>query len=146
MVPNLEAYFDTTFDSEEIDFLTTGAVLGELGVVSKSNTNGSIQCVTNVVALHIKIEDMDEAMARFKVKHDSLEARIWRSYGLRIGAALCPAQPAYQVSYTTLQCYLFLVKVFLNVLIVRKTSFGHLKKSVVYWNVQQFLLDQNLMN
>jgi len=95
-LPNVEIFSDMTFESEMNDFLTTGAVIGELGVLTGASKAYSATCETSVNAYYISMEVINKAMATFVDALSSLESRIWRGVGMKIGRHLLPVHPFHQ--------------------------------------------------
>lgn len=77
-LPNVEIFSDMSFEAEMNDFLTTGAVIGELGVLTGVNKAYSATCETSVLAYHISMDVINTAMSTFVEPYCSLQSRMWR--------------------------------------------------------------------
>ena len=97
IVPNMELFLDLTFRHEELDFFSTGTIIGEKNVLTGEQRCATVTCETMVTAYHLSQEKMKQALTLFADPYDSLESRMWRSYGIRLATALLPTQPAYAV-------------------------------------------------
>lgn len=53
---------------------------------------------TVVMAYFISKDVLQQGFETFSESHDSLESKMWRSCGIRLGAAILSHQPAYKVS------------------------------------------------
>ena len=98
IVPNMELFLDLTFRHEELDFFSTGTIIGEKSVLTGEPRSATVSCETVVIAYHLPQDLMKQALALFTDPFDSLESRMWRSFGIRLATALLPTQPAYAVS------------------------------------------------
>ena len=98
IVPNMELFLDLTFRHEELDFFSTGTIIGEKSVLTGEPRAASVTCETVVTAYHLPQDMMKQALSIFTDPFDSLESRMWRSFGIRLATALLPTQPAYSVS------------------------------------------------
>ncbi|CAL8091440.1 unnamed protein product [Orchesella dallaii] len=95
VIPNMEVFQDLTFENDMDDYFSTGTVIGELGVVTDQPRAAKVTCETGVIAYHIPQSVMKTAMTAFDDSYDSLEARIWRTCGMRLAASLLPTEPAF---------------------------------------------------
>ncbi|CAG7640037.1 unnamed protein product [Allacma fusca] len=95
VVPNMELFLDLTFRSEEMDFFSTGTIIGEKSVLTGETRCATVSCETVVSAYHLPQAPMKTALSIFTDPYDSLESRMWRSYGIKLATALLPTQPAY---------------------------------------------------
>jgi len=95
IIPVVEMY-TATMDDPMIDYVTSGSVLGELGVLSDNDRAASASCETGVVVYHLSKEAILTAIEMFGDPYDSLESRMWRAIGMRIAAVVLPSQPAFQ--------------------------------------------------
>ncbi|XP_035703844.1 sodium/hydrogen exchanger 10 [Folsomia candida] len=96
IIPNADIFHDATFESEMTDYFTTGAVLGELGVLTGFSRASTATCETGVMVYHLSQTTMQSAMESFDDHYDSLEGRLWRTFGMKLGAAVLPSEPAFQ--------------------------------------------------
>ncbi|ODM92698.1 Sodium/hydrogen exchanger 10, partial [Orchesella cincta] len=94
-IPNMEIFQDLSFENEMDDYFSTGTVIGELGVVTDQPRAARVTCETGVIAYHIPQSVMKTAITSFDDPYDSLEARIWRTCGMRLAASLLPAESAF---------------------------------------------------
>jgi CRP-like cAMP-binding protein len=95
IVPNMELFLDLTFLNEEVDFFSTGTIIGEKNVLTDEVRCATVTCETVVSAYHLPQAPMKQALNIFTDPYDSLESRMWRSYGIKLATALLPTQPAY---------------------------------------------------
>lgn len=93
----MELFLDLTFQNSEYDFFSTGTIVGEKSVLTEMSRAAIVSCETVVTAYHLPQEPMKAALEVFADPYDSLESRMWRSYGIRLATALLPTQPAYSV-------------------------------------------------
>lgn len=85
IIPNADIFHDATFESEMTDYFTTGAVLGELGVLTGFSRASTATCETGVMVYHLSQTTMQSAMESFDDHYDSLEGRLWRTFGMKLG-------------------------------------------------------------
>lgn len=78
------------------DYFTNGAVLGELGVLTGAQRASTATCETGVTLYHLSQSTMQIALTSFDDRYDSLEGRLWRTVGMKLGAAMLPHAPAFQ--------------------------------------------------
>ncbi|CAG7837079.1 unnamed protein product [Allacma fusca] len=95
IVPNAEIFRDLTFRSETTEFLTTGAIIGEKGVLTGEASCSTMTSQTGISAYHLSQICMKNALGIFADSKHSLISRIWRSYGIKIALAFLPTQPAF---------------------------------------------------
>lgn len=95
VIPNMEIFHDLTFENDMQDYFSTGTVIGELGVLTDRPRAASVTCETSVLAYHIPQSVMKQAIELFEDPYDSLEARMWRTYGMNISASLLPSESAF---------------------------------------------------
>lgn len=95
IIPNIELFQDVSYENDMEDYFTTGTVIGELGVLTDQPRGGRVVCETAVSAYHIPQSVMKAAMASFEDPYDSLESRMWRCVGMKIGASLLPTDANY---------------------------------------------------
>ncbi|XP_055996016.1 sodium/hydrogen exchanger 10-like isoform X4 [Ostrea edulis] len=79
-----------------IDFLTSGNIIGEMGLLTKRPRSATVTCETSVQVLFISGEDMEKAMLEFHDSEPSLEYRLWHVCANRIATSILMKQPAYQ--------------------------------------------------
>ncbi|XP_078333950.1 sperm-specific sodium:proton exchanger-like isoform X2 [Crassostrea virginica] len=79
-----------------IDFLTSGNIIGEMGLLTKRPRSATVTCETAVQVLFISGEDMERAMVEFQSSEPSLEYRLWHVCANRIATSILMKQPAYQ--------------------------------------------------
>lgn len=97
MIPNTEMFLDSTFSSEEDDYLGCGLVCGELGVLTKQPRASSIRCETDVTVFHWSQTVVQTAISLFGGAYDSMECRLWRSYGIKLATEFLQTDPNYSV-------------------------------------------------
>jgi sodium/hydrogen exchanger 10/11 len=78
------------------DYVTTGAVLGELGVLIAAKRDSTATCVTGVTLYHVTQSAMYAAIASFDDRYDSLEGRLWRTFGMKLASSVMPSDPTFQ--------------------------------------------------
>ncbi|KAI8489565.1 Sodium/hydrogen exchanger 10 [Branchiostoma belcheri] len=76
------------------DYLTSGNIIGEIGILNKQPRSTSVSCETSVQTYYISAEDMDMAFDLFS--SNFLKARIWRVVAIRISTPLLLKTLAYQ--------------------------------------------------
>ncbi|XP_078670954.1 sperm-specific sodium:proton exchanger-like isoform X2 [Branchiostoma floridae x Branchiostoma belcheri] len=76
------------------DYLTSGNIIGEIGILNKQPRSTSVSCETSVQTYYISAEDMDMAFDLFSSSF--LKARIWRVVAIRISTPLLLKTLAYQ--------------------------------------------------
>ncbi|XP_062603630.1 sodium/hydrogen exchanger 10-like [Saccostrea cucullata] len=79
-----------------IDFLTSGNIIGEMGLLTKRPRSATVTCETAVQVLFISGDDMEKAMEEFQDSEPSLEYRLWHVCANRIATSILMKQPAYQ--------------------------------------------------
>ncbi|CAN8000654.1 unnamed protein product [Ixodes hexagonus] len=94
-LPNTDSYHWFMSQGHLQDLLTVGAVLGELGVLTKKPRQTRATCETDVRAFHVPQSVMLEAMQRFS-RHPSLEYRLWRSCALKVARSVLSVEPKYE--------------------------------------------------
>lgn len=109
IVPNVELFLDLTYRNEEYDFFSTGTIIGEKSVLTGIPRSALVSCETVVMAYHLPQAPMKAALSIFADPYDSLESRMWRSYGIKLATALLPTQPAYAVPSSFLSSPLLIV-------------------------------------
>jgi len=95
IIPNVEVCFDLTFENDMSDYLTTGSAIGEIGVLTDQPRGGRVTCETDATLFHIPHSAMKQAIESFRDPYDSLEARIWKTCGMRVAAMLLPTETAF---------------------------------------------------
>lgn len=100
LIPNTDMYLDSTFMSEEDDYLGCGLVCGELGILTNSSRASSIRCETDVTLFHWAQPVVEQAIQLFSGLYDSLECRIWRSFGIKFATEFLQTDPNYAVTST----------------------------------------------
>ncbi|XP_078585490.1 sperm-specific sodium:proton exchanger-like isoform X2 [Branchiostoma floridae x Branchiostoma japonicum] len=76
------------------DYLTSGNIIGEMGILNKQPRSTSVSCETSIQTYYISAEDMDMAFDLFSVNF--LKERIWRVVAIRISTPLLLKTLAYQ--------------------------------------------------
>lgn len=94
-LPNTDSYHWFMSQGHLQDLLTVGAVLGELGVLTKKPRQTRATCETDVRAFHVPQSVMLEAIQRFS-RHPSLEYRLWRSCALKVARSVLSVEPKYE--------------------------------------------------
>lgn len=94
-LPNTDSYHWFLSEGHLQDLLTVGAVLGELGVLTRKPRQTRATCETDVRAFHISQTVMLEALARFS-SLPSLEYRLWRSCALKVARSVLSLEPKYE--------------------------------------------------
>ncbi|EEC14996.1 hypothetical protein IscW_ISCW011292 [Ixodes scapularis] len=94
-LPNTDSYHWFMSQGHLQDLLTVGAVLGELGVLTKKSRQTRATCETDVRAFHVPQSVMLEAIQRFS-RHPSLEYRLWRSCALKVARSVLSVEPKYE--------------------------------------------------
>ncbi|XP_041365876.1 sodium/hydrogen exchanger 10-like isoform X2 [Gigantopelta aegis] len=82
-------------ENKLVDFLTTGSIIGEMGLLTKKPRVASVRCETNVQMLFLSNEDMEEAMLKFAHLEPPLTYRLWKVCGVRLATGILMAQPEY---------------------------------------------------
>lgn len=98
--PNLEVLTDLTFRTKTQDVLTQGALLGEIGFLKNQPRAATATCESYVAAYYLPGDVLKAALNLFCDcdKKECFEAKIWRTWGLRVATALLQRLPAYFVS------------------------------------------------
>ncbi|XP_064602724.1 LOW QUALITY PROTEIN: sperm-specific sodium:proton exchanger-like [Liolophura sinensis] len=78
-----------------VDYLSAGNVLGEIGLLTRHERHVTIWCETTVQAFFVSKADMLEAFVEFQDKEPSLEYCLWRVCAIRIATGVLLEQPAY---------------------------------------------------
>ncbi|XP_074660935.1 sperm-specific sodium:proton exchanger-like [Tubulanus polymorphus] len=87
-----DAYFD---EDLFVDYLTTGSIIGEMGLITNKPRNADVMCETAVQSYYLSQGDMNLALQAFQ-DEPSLEYRLWRVCAIRIAATVLMRQPQYQ--------------------------------------------------
>jgi CRP-like cAMP-binding protein len=97
-LPIKEIYRDPEFSKREEDYFSSGAVIGESSFLLRRKRQATVVCETDgVTAYFIPKDALDAAIAKFSQPLDTLEARMWRSCGIRRAMAYLPTTPFYEV-------------------------------------------------
>ncbi|XP_064484392.1 sperm-specific sodium:proton exchanger-like isoform X2 [Ornithodoros turicata] len=94
-LPNTDSYHWFISEGHMQDLLTVGAVLGELGVLTKKPRETRATCDTDVRAFHIPQQVMLDAIEKFH-QHPSLEYKLWRSCALKVARGVLSLEPKYE--------------------------------------------------
>ncbi|ODM98799.1 Sodium/hydrogen exchanger 8 [Orchesella cincta] len=95
--PNSEVLTDLTFKGKTADILTQGALIGEIGFLKNVPRAATVTCGSYVTAYYFSTTALKTGMSIFGEgeNKESLEAKIWRSWGFRVATALLQRLPAY---------------------------------------------------
>ncbi|KAH7972836.1 hypothetical protein HPB52_017858 [Rhipicephalus sanguineus] len=94
-LPNTDSYHWFVSEGHLQDLLTVGAILGELGVLTRKPRQTRATCDTDVRAFHLSQAVMLEALTRFN-RLPSLEYRLWRSCALKVARSILSLEPKYE--------------------------------------------------
>ncbi|KAH6926392.1 hypothetical protein HPB50_018099 [Hyalomma asiaticum] len=94
-LPNTDSYHWFVSEGQLQDLLTVGAILGELGVLTRKPRQTRATCDTDVRAFHLSQAVMLEALTRFN-RLPSLEYRLWRSCALKVARSILSLEPKYE--------------------------------------------------
>ncbi|XP_078490642.1 sperm-specific sodium:proton exchanger-like [Ciona intestinalis] len=83
---------ETEKGEEEEDFLGSGNIIGEIGLLTKCNRTCTITCETAVQTYFISTEDMEKAFIQFP----DLKQTMWKVVAIRISAPLFLENLEYQ--------------------------------------------------
>ncbi|CAH1258973.1 SLC9C1 [Branchiostoma lanceolatum] len=76
------------------DYLTSGNIIGEIGILHRQPRSTSVSCETSVQTYYISADDMEMAFDLFSSSF--LKERIWRVVAIRISTPLLLKTLAYQ--------------------------------------------------
>nr|KAG5699435.1 hypothetical protein BaRGS_016281 [Batillaria attramentaria] len=79
-----------------LDFLTSGNVLGEMGVLTGNPRSASVKCETAVQVLELSLKDIQEAFVVFSNIDPPLKIRLWRLGAVRLATGVVMDKPAFQ--------------------------------------------------
>lgn len=100
--PNSEVLSDLTFKTKASDIFTQGELIGEIGFLKNQPRSASATCGSYVTAYHFTNDLLTTALSAFQEAQcegkECLEAKIWRSWGLRVATALLQRVPPYFVT------------------------------------------------
>ncbi|XP_052064398.1 sodium/hydrogen exchanger 10-like isoform X1 [Mytilus californianus] len=85
-----------TIKSHLIDFLTSGNIIGEMGLLTKKPRSATVICETAVQLLFISLDDMEHAIQHFCDIDPPLEYRLWHVCANRVATNVLMKQPSYQ--------------------------------------------------
>ncbi|CAC5362747.1 SLC9A10_11 [Mytilus coruscus] len=85
-----------TIKSHLIDFLTSGNIIGEMGLLTKKPRSATVICETAVQLLFISLDDMEHAIHHFQDIDPPLEYRLWHVCANRVATNVLMKQPSYQ--------------------------------------------------
>lgn len=99
--PNSEVLADLQFKNKTADILTQGELVGEVGFLKNQKRAASVSCGSYVTAYHFSNDVLKTAINLFRGTdtNDSFEAKIWRTWGLRVATALLQRVPTYFVIF-----------------------------------------------
>ncbi|KAK3608482.1 hypothetical protein CHS0354_010327 [Potamilus streckersoni] len=83
-------------ESDLLDFLMSGNIIGEMGLLTRKPRSATVVCETSVQVLFISLEDMVHAMEKFSGGEEPLEYRLWHVCANRIAVNILTNQPTYQ--------------------------------------------------
>ncbi len=94
---------DLQFKNKTADILTQGELIGEIGFLKNQRRSASASCGSYVTAYHFSSDVLKHAINLFRESdtNDSLEAKIWRTWGIRVATALLQRLPTYFVICVT---------------------------------------------
>ncbi|XP_067000052.2 sperm-specific sodium:proton exchanger [Anabrus simplex] len=95
-LPNVDYFTTLRFNERQEDYIISGNVIGELGVLTCRPYDVTISCETSVQAYEITMDVIQEAM---KISYDSslgLRTRMWKAIAIRIANVILMSVPAYQ--------------------------------------------------
>lgn len=96
--PNSEFFpFDLSFATTQWDFMGVGGIIGEYGFLTGAPRDASITCETDVEAVFWSNADLQVAMTIFNDPFNSMEARLWRSWGIKLSAEFLHTTSQYGV-------------------------------------------------
>ncbi|XP_060556352.1 sodium/hydrogen exchanger 10-like isoform X2 [Ruditapes philippinarum] len=79
-----------------LDFMTSGNIIGEMGLLTHKHRSATVICETSVQLLYVSLEDMEYAMQKFNKGDEPLEYRLWHVCANRIAANILMKQSAFQ--------------------------------------------------
>lgn len=97
VVPNTEMFSDTMFATELDEYFGRGFLLGEMGVLVGNPRASAVQCETDVTLYHWPRLTVRDGIGNFGGEFDSLESRLWRSYGIKYATEFLRNQSKYAV-------------------------------------------------
>lgn len=80
------------------DIFLPGTIIGEAGILKRQNRAASIKCETLVHAYHISSLTMTEAVKLFSSLFNSLESKLWKSWGMKVASMVMKTNAQHQVS------------------------------------------------
>ncbi|XP_071100546.1 sperm-specific sodium:proton exchanger-like [Haliotis cracherodii] len=83
-------------ETKIIDFMTTGNIIGEMGLLTQRQRVATVRCDTAVQLLFISSEDMEQGIIEFADSEPSLEYRLWKVCAIRLATGVLMDQPGYQ--------------------------------------------------
>ncbi|XP_052797553.1 sodium/hydrogen exchanger 10-like isoform X2 [Mya arenaria] len=79
-----------------LDFMTSGNIIGEMGLLTHKHRSATVICETSVQMLYITLEDMEYALQYFSDGEEPLQYRLWHVCANRIAANILMKQSAFQ--------------------------------------------------
>ncbi|KAL0273172.1 UNVERIFIED_CONTAM: hypothetical protein PYX00_005910 [Menopon gallinae] len=95
-LPNVDYPVNVNYNEPQEDYIVSGNVIGEIGILTRRTYDATITCESSVQAYFISIDVMNYAMKSQAGGYHGLEQRIWKAVSVRIACIILSAVPAYQ--------------------------------------------------
>ncbi|KAH3877178.1 hypothetical protein DPMN_001037, partial [Dreissena polymorpha] len=79
-----------------LDFMTSGNIIGEMGLLTHKHRSATVICETSVQMMYIALEDMEYAIETFKEGDEPLVYRLWHVCANRIAVNILMNQSSFQ--------------------------------------------------
>nr|CAD7194386.1 unnamed protein product [Timema douglasi] len=95
-LPNMDFFTNLRFDEKQEDYIVSGNVIGELGVLTGRPYDITMTCDSSVQAYKVSLEAIKDAMNLSSDVSQGLRARMWKAIAIRLAPVILMDVPTYQ--------------------------------------------------
>nr|CAD7452751.1 unnamed protein product [Timema tahoe] len=95
-LPNMDFFTSLRFDEKQEDYIVSGNVIGELGVLTGRPYDITMTCDSSVQAYKVSLEVIKDAMNLSSDVSQGLRARMWKAIAIRLAPVILMDVPTYQ--------------------------------------------------
>nr|CAD7259290.1 unnamed protein product [Timema shepardi] len=95
-LPNMDFFTSLRFDEKQEDYIVSGNVIGELGVLTGRPYDITMTCDSSVQAYKVSLEAIKDAMNLSSDVSQGLRARMWKAIAIRLASVILMDVPTYQ--------------------------------------------------
>ena len=95
-LPNIDYPTNISFREKQEDYIVSGNVIGELGILTGRSYDSTVICESSVQAYFISIDAMRFIMRSTACGYLGIELRMWKAVAVRIASIILTTVSAYQ--------------------------------------------------